>query len=72
MPKLPVVSGRELIKILNKLGYREVRQRGIHIRLSCFGKKSITVPNYKIIDASLLKKILRDTELTVEDFIKLF
>ena len=36
-----------------------------------FGRKSITVPDYKIIDKSLLRKIFRDAELTTEDFYKL-
>ena len=71
MAKLPIISGRQLIKALSKLGYREVRQRGSHIRLACLGRKSITVPDYKVIDKSLLRKIFRDAELTTEDFYKL-
>ena len=71
MSKLPILSSRRLIKILNKIGYHEVRQRGSHIRLEHFERKSITVPNYKIIDRSLLKKILRDAELNTEEFEKL-
>lgn len=71
MTNLPILSGRQLIKILNKLGYYETRQRGSHIRLECVDRKSITVPNYKIIDRYLVRKILRDAELTTEEFIKL-
>jgi predicted RNA binding protein YcfA (HicA-like mRNA interferase family) len=71
MSKLPIVSGRKVISILGKFGYREVRQRGSHIRLSCPDKKSVTVPNYKAVDVSLLRKILRDAELTPEQFIDL-
>ena len=70
MPKLPIISGRQLIKVLSKLGYREVSQRGSHIRLSCPNRKSITIPDYKVIDKSLLRKILRDAELTTENFYK--
>ena len=71
MLKLPILPGKKLINILNKIGYREIRQRGSHIRLECFNRKSVTIPNYKIIDRSLLRKILRDTELTIEEFKKL-
>ena len=46
----------------------EVRQRGSHIRLVCDKRKSVTVPNYKSVDRSLLIKILRDAELTPEEF----
>ena len=71
MTKLPILSGREIIKILLKIGYVEVRQRGSHIRLVCDKRKSITVPNYKSVDRSLFVKILRDAGLTTEEFEKL-
>lgn len=71
MPNLPVISGREVIKTLSKIGYREVRRRGSHIRLSCPGKKSVTVPDYKTISRGLLRKILRDAELSVMRFLRL-
>lgn len=35
MPPLPLISGRQCITALTKLGYREVRQRGSHVRLAC-------------------------------------
>lgn len=50
MPELPILSGKEIIKVLSKVGYYVVRQRGSHIRLHCKNKKSITIPNYKSID----------------------
>ena len=68
MTKLPILSGREIIKILLKIEYIEVRQRGSHIRLVCDNRKPVTVPNYKTVDRSLLVKILRDAELTSEEF----
>jgi predicted RNA binding protein YcfA (HicA-like mRNA interferase family) len=71
MDKLPILSGREIIKILEKVGYSIIRQRGSHIRLSCSNKKSITIPDHKTINKSLLGKILRDTELSREEFRKL-
>ncbi len=71
MVKLPPISGRELIKTLSNIGYREVRQRGSHIRLSCPGRRSVTVPDYTSIDKSLIRKILRDAEISMEEFEKL-
>jgi predicted RNA binding protein YcfA (HicA-like mRNA interferase family) len=70
MTQLPVLKGREIIVTLSKIGYTQVRQRGSHIRLECPGRKSITVPNH-IVGRGLLRKILRDTRLTVEEFLKL-
>lgn len=71
MPRLPIFSGREIIRILNKIGYSQVRQRGSHIRLMCPKRKAITVPDYKVIGRGLLRKILRDAELSVEEFNKI-
>ena len=71
MSRLPLLSGRVIIKTLSQVGYREVRQRGSHIRLYCTNRKPITVPDYETVDRSLLKKILRDANISPEEFIKL-
>jgi len=70
MSELPILSGKEIIKVLSKAGYYVVRQRGSHIRLHCKEKKPITIPNYKSIDRSLLRKILRDAQISDEEFLK--
>jgi len=67
MTQLPVLKGREIIAALSKIGYTPNRQRGSHIRLEYPGRKSITVPNH-IVGRGLLRKILRDARLTVEEF----
>ena len=41
------------------------------MRLACPGRVSITVPNYKVVGRGLLRRILRDAELSVEEFMKL-
>ena len=64
MDRLPILSGKEIIKILEKIGYYKTRQKGSHIRLFCPNKKSITIPDYKIISKGLLRKILRDVEIS--------
>jgi len=71
MSKLPILSGKEIIRILTKIGYRQIRQSGSHIRLECPKRKSVTVPNYKIVGRGLLRKIIRDAELSKEEFEKL-
>jgi len=71
MALLPILSGKEIIQALERLGYYIVRQRGSHIRLHHPSKKPVTIPNYKSIDRSLLRKILRDIQLDDEEFLKL-
>lgn len=67
MTKLTPLQGKRVIAVLKKVGYEVVRQKGSHIRLHCPGKTSITVPNH-IVGIGLLRKILRDAELTPEEF----
>jgi len=73
-PKLPVVSSLDLIKALQKIGYKVVRQKGSHIRLRNYNdpqRKPITVPNHKELKPGLLRNILNSAELSVEKFTKL-
>ncbi len=74
MSKLPSISAKEAIKVFEKLGYQIIRQKGSHIRM-CHeinkNKRPLTIPNHKIIGRGLLRKLLRDTRLTVEDLLKL-
>ncbi len=66
--QLPLLSGRELVAVLTKFGYQVVRQRGSHMRLEAKKRNPITVPDYREIDRSLIRKILRDAHITVEEF----
>ena len=72
--KLPVLSGREVIKVLKKIGFEEKRQKGSHIILAKEtedGKKGVVVPNHKEIDKGTLLEIIRQSGLKREDFLKL-
>lgn len=72
--KLPVLSGRDVIKILKKIGFEEKRQKGSHIILAKEtddGKKAVVVPNHKEIDKGTLLEIIRQAGLKREDFLKL-
>jgi predicted RNA binding protein YcfA (HicA-like mRNA interferase family) len=61
MPKLPQVSGPQLVKVLNSLGYSVVRQRGSHEslrKITASGKHVITVPEHKVIAKGTLSDII--------------
>lgn len=71
MSKLPVVSGPETIRALERIGYEVVRQRGSHLRLrhpSDSDRKPVTLPNHAELKAGTLRAILRDANLTVDVF----
>lgn len=71
MAKIPIISGKRVIKALGKIGYFVVRKKGSHFRLFHKDKEPITVPDHKAIGKGLLRKILRDVDISVEEFIKL-
>ena len=74
MSKLPSVSASKAIKCFEKIGYQVIRQKGSHVRLhhlSDHQRKPLTVPNHKVLGKGLLRKLLRDAELTVDEFVAL-
>lgn len=72
MPKLPIVSGKDLIKIFKKIGFIIVSQKGSHIKMKNQDGRVVTVPNHKIIKRGTLKKgILNPLGITVEQLIRL-
>lgn len=71
MAKLPLISGKKAIKVFLKDGYHVVRKKGSHFRLHHTSKKPLTIPDHKLIGKGLLRKILRDAEMSIENFLKL-
>jgi len=72
MPKLPVVSGKVLIKALEKTGFVFIRQRGDHVILKHNDGRVVTVPLKKEIKKGTLKKgILNPLNISVEELINL-
>ena len=72
--KLPVISGKEALKALERAGFVVVRQRGSHVRIKKVTSESvinITIPLHETLDRGTLKVILRNACLTAEDFVDL-
>jgi predicted RNA binding protein YcfA (HicA-like mRNA interferase family) len=75
MQKLPRLSGKEVIKILAKVGFLPARQTGSHIILTKQteqGKKALVVPNHKEVRKGTLLEIIRQAGLKKEGFLELF
>ncbi len=71
-PRLPVVSGKDVIRVLQKFGYEVARQKGSHVRLRHVSdpqKVPVTVPMHDEIAFGTLKRILQDAKLSVEQLI---
>ena len=74
MPKLPLLSGDQAVKYFEKLGYRVVRQRGSHIRMhhqTDPSRQPLSIPRHKRLGRGLMRKLLRDAGLSVEEFTNL-
>jgi len=68
---LPTLKPREVVAILERLGFVEMRRRGSHRRYRHADGRVTTVPHHKgkDISPSLLRLICRDIGMTVEDFL---
>ncbi|MFH1288437.1 MAG: type II toxin-antitoxin system HicA family toxin [bacterium] len=71
MPKIPRdISGKELIQILKKYGYKNIRETGSHIRLVSNFREfehKITIPDHQFIKIGTLNNILKD----IADYLKI-
>jgi predicted RNA binding protein YcfA (HicA-like mRNA interferase family) len=70
LSKLPVVSGREVVKALEKVGYAFDHQRGSHmvIRLTQPPHRRLTVPDHREVAKGTLRAIIRESGLSVDEF----
>ena len=72
MSKLPTVSGAECIKALEKIGFYQKRRESSHIILrrdEPFAQ--IVVPDHQELAKGTLRSIIREVELSVEEFVSL-
>ena len=68
MSRLPQISGPQLVRALERLGFTVRRQHGSHIILRRDDPFAQTVvPNHRQIDRGTLRAILRQTGISVED-----
>lgn len=72
MPRLPIVKTREVIRALQKLGFFEQHRTGSHAQLKHLDGRRTTVPIHAGRDfkRGTLKAILRDINVSVEEFVK--
>ena len=69
MTRIPRVKGRELVRALGKAGFSVKRSRGSHVLLKHPDGRATVVPVHsgETIGPGLLRAILRDTELSVDE-----
>ncbi len=71
MGKLPRISGRECVQALQKAGFYLKRQRGSHIVLRRDDPfAQLVVPDHKQLDRGTLRAIIRQADMSVEEFVE--
>jgi predicted RNA binding protein YcfA (HicA-like mRNA interferase family) len=68
MPKLPVLSGAEVIKALERLGFEQLRQRGSHVVMRRDAVGTV-VPLHREVKTGTLAGILRQAGVTQDEFL---
>ena len=70
MADLPMLTAREVIRALERAGFQVQRQTGSHVRLKHRDGRAVTVPSHlsQDIGRGLLSKILRDADLSRDEF----
>jgi predicted RNA binding protein YcfA (HicA-like mRNA interferase family) len=72
MPSLPIISGEDAAKAVEKAGWKFVRQKGSHmifIKEGC--RRPLPIPNHDELDRGTLRSIIRQAGLTIEEFTEL-
>ncbi|HHU75496.1 MAG TPA: addiction module toxin, HicA family [Firmicutes bacterium] len=74
MPKMtPILSGKQVIKLLEDLGFLKVGQRGSHVKMRTIlhqKRKTVIVPLHKELAPGTLASILKQAGLTINELLK--
>lgn len=68
--KMPLLSGRQVLRTLERLGFVEVHRRGSHVKMRHADGRMIVFPFHDEVDRFTLKGSLKDAEIDLREFIK--
>lgn len=68
MPKLPHLSGAEIVRTLERLGFQQLRQKGSHVILRR-GSEGCVVPLHREVKIGTLSGVLRQAGVAADEFI---
>lgn len=70
MASLPVLSGREAVKVFESLGWEVARQSGSHIIMTRDGETvTLSIPDHREVAKGTLRSLIRAANLTVDEFV---
>lgn len=71
MPQIPLISGREVVRLFGQFDWQVARQRGSHIILVKQGARAtLSVPDHKEVARGTLRGLIRAAGLTIDEFLE--
>jgi len=67
--KLPILSARQVLAALNRLGFVEIHRKGSHVKMKHSDGRIIVFPFHDEVDRFTLKGALRDADVDVREFL---
>ena len=68
--KLPLLSGRQVLAALQRMGFAEIHRKGSHVKMEHPDGRRIVFPFHDEMDRFTLKGALRDATVNVEEFLR--
>jgi predicted RNA binding protein YcfA (HicA-like mRNA interferase family) len=68
--KLPLLSGRQVLAALRRLGFADLPGKGSHVKMKHQDGRVIVFPNHREVDRYTLKGALRDADVDLEEFLE--
>lgn len=71
MPSLPVLRGRDVVRVFESFGWRVARQSSSHIIMTKDGEvTTLSIPDHKEVARGTLRSLIRAANLTIDEFVK--
>jgi predicted RNA binding protein YcfA (HicA-like mRNA interferase family) len=67
--RIPLLSGRQVLAALQRLGFVELQRRGSHVKMEHPDGRRIVFPYHDELDRSTLKGALQDAGVEIEEFL---
>ena len=68
--RFPILSGREVLAALKRMGFKEIHRKGSHVKMKHPDGRKIVFPFHDEVDRYTLKGALKDAEIDIEEFMK--
>ena len=68
--KLPLLSGRQVLSALRRLGFVEIHRKGSHVKMKHADGRIMVFPYHDQVDRYTLKGALQDADIDLEEFLK--